>query len=134
MPICRQRAIRLAAAGAGEMARRAERARQGPGTVAEAEAQEMTAHGARFSAATAGAWAGGSLSRYGATRRWRAQVRAQTATEITAPIASGRRRPKRSLSEPINSAPSAGPARKIMPESAMTRARLCGQTEARSRA
>src|SRR5437868_14206064 len=112
MPICRQRAIRLAAAGAGETPLRVELARQGPGAVAEAEAQEMTAHGARFSAATAGAWAGGSLSRYGATRRWRAQVRAQTATEITAPIASGRRRPERSPREPANSGPEPRPGPK----------------------
>src|SRR5437763_7403156 len=79
MPIRRQRAIRLAAASAGEMPLRIELPRQGPRAVAEAEAQEMTAHGARFSA-VAGAWAGGSLSRCGATRRCRAQVSAQTTT------------------------------------------------------
>src|SRR5437763_7770880 len=109
------RNIRLTAASAGDMPFRAEPAGKRLCTVAEAEAQEMKPHGARFSAAPAGPRAGGSSSRYGATRRWRAQVRAQAATEITAPIASGRRSPTLSLSDPINNAPSAGPARKIMP-------------------
>ena len=45
----------------------------------------------------------------------RCRVSAQNPHEATAPIASGRRSPKCSLALPITTAPSAGPARKIIP-------------------
>src|SRR6516162_6214320 len=57
----------------------------------------------------------GSASSVSAMRRCLRRVRAQKPQEMSAPTASGQRSPKRSLNEPISTAPTAGPARKIMP-------------------
>src|SRR5689334_8655065 len=54
LPIGGDRKIRLASARAGNTPRRPELVRQRLRVVAEAEAQQMAAHGARFSAATPG--------------------------------------------------------------------------------
>src|SRR6516162_3631747 len=57
----------------------------------------------------------GSASSVSAMRFCLSRVHAQKPQETSAPNASGRRSPKRSLNEPISTAPTAGPARKIMP-------------------
>src|SRR6516162_1157848 len=57
----------------------------------------------------------GSASSVSAIRPCLSRVHAQKPQETSAPTASGRRSPKRSLNEPISTAPTAGPARKIMP-------------------
>src|SRR5215470_14247207 len=58
--------------------------------------------------------ADGSNSSVSTMRFCLSRVHAKNAQEMSAPTASGRRSPKRPLSEPIRTAPSAGPARKIM--------------------
>ena len=57
----------------------------------------------------------GSASSVSAMRLCLSRVHAQKPQDRSAPTASGRRSPKRSLNEPISTAPTAGPARKIMP-------------------
>src|SRR5437660_9669753 len=59
--------------------------------------------------------AAGSVSRVSAMRFCLNRVHAQKPQETSAPTASGSRRPKCTLSEPIRTAPTAGPVRKIMP-------------------
>src|SRR6185437_5360026 len=63
---------------------------------------------------------------------WRCLRRAaiHIAHETAAPTASGSRRPKCSLSVPISTAPTAGPARNIMPYKAITRPRMRESTAA----
>src|SRR6516162_671120 len=77
--------------------------------VAQAETEEMRrAHdGCRIAA--------GSASSVSAMRVCLSRVQAQKPHETRAPTASGKRNPKCPLKEPISTAPTAGPARKIMP-------------------
>src|SRR6516162_8269172 len=87
-----------------------EPARQRLRGVAEAEGEEMAGH-AGFLAGTAA----GSTSKVVAIRSCLNRVHTQKPQETSAPTASGSRRPKWPLSEPISTAPTAGPARKIIP-------------------
>src|SRR5215472_2851244 len=77
--------------------------------VTQAETEEMrSAHDGCRTAA-------GSASRVSAMRVCLNRVHAQKAHETRAPTASGKRSPKCPLKEPLSTAPTAGPARKIMP-------------------
>src|ERR1700730_15472750 len=101
-----------AAAGAGyHPPRRDETAGERQRAVAKAEAEEMRPghEGCRTGVAA------GSASSVSAIRFCLKRLSAQKPQETSAPTASGRRSPKLSLREPISTAPTAGPARKIMP-------------------
>src|ERR1700736_19086 len=101
-----------AAAGAGHHpSRRYEMAGQAQRAVAKAKEEERRAghEGCRTGVAA------GSASSVSAMRFCLRRLSAQKPQETSAPTASGRRSPKLSLSEPISTAPTAGPARKIMP-------------------
>src|SRR6516162_4884676 len=99
-------------AGSGNRpARRNELTAKCQRAVAQAETKEMRLpHDGRRTGTTAG-----SASSVWAMRLCLSRVQAQKPHDTNAPTASGRRSPKRSLNEPINTAPPAGPARKIMP-------------------
>src|SRR6266851_8735116 len=101
-----------AAAGAGhEPFRRREPVSEGQRGITEAEAEEMRAG---HDSCLAGA-GDGSASRVSAMRFCLKRLSIHTPQEMTAPTASGRRSPRLSLSDPISTAPTAGPARKIIP-------------------
>src|ERR1700758_2393222 len=99
-----------------------EPAREHPTGVAQAEAEQIwDCHDA---ATTLVAGTTGSASSVSAMRLCLNRAHTQKPQETSAPTASGRRRPKCPLSEPIRTAPTAGPARKIIPYSAMIRPRI----------
>src|SRR5271165_2311513 len=89
-----------------------------PRRVAEAEAEQMRRRhegGPAMAGPVLADSATGSASSVSAMRLCLNRVHAQKPQETSAPTASGRRSPKCPLSEPIRTAPTAGPARKIMP-------------------
>src|SRR5271170_2818110 len=103
----------VSAAGAAyDPALGGDKPRQCARAVAEAKAEQVRRSRVHDGCSTA---ASGSASSVSAMRFCLTQVAAQKPQETIAPTASGRRSPKRSLNEPINTAPNAGPARKIMP-------------------
>src|SRR5580704_17594466 len=94
---------------------RAQATHQRARRIAKAEAEQVLAHAPRSAGAAAVVETGSMSSSAATIALRRCRVSAQHAHDTAAPIASGRRRPSRSLAVPIATAPNAGPARKIMP-------------------
>src|SRR6202047_119709 len=93
-------------------------AREPPRGVAEAKAEKMRDRHDGVPAAAGMVLAGnatGSASSLSAMRLCLNRAHNQKLQETSAPTASGSRRPKCPLSEPIRSAPTAGPARRTIP-------------------
>src|SRR5439155_24263377 len=115
-----RRGLLVAAAGAGAgPAFSGQARRQRLRSVAEPEAQQVASRGGHgrglADAAERSEAAAGMSSRAAAMRLCLSRVSSQKAHEASAPIAKGRRSPRYSLANPISNAPTAGPARKIMP-------------------
>src|SRR5205823_8595265 len=113
-----RRLVGGSAGAADDPALGSEPAGQHPRGVAEAKAEKMRDSHDGVPAAAGTVLADnvtGSASSVSAMRLCLNRVHSQKPQETSAPTASGSRRPKCTLSEPISTAPTAGPARKIMP-------------------